>query len=118
MQAVAGMAAGVILWGFSFALGFRAFASGRQANRLGIGLTVLLPLVTVLLAQTEFRTVAILLPPGSVYFAATPSANQWWLIGPLAVAVFTLWLAHRSLLRCEADLRRWYDHSHGASVTA
>lgn len=118
MQAGAGMAAGVILWGFSFALGFRAFASGRQANQLGIVLTVLLPLVTILLAQTDFRLLASLLPPGSVYFAATTSADSWWLIGPLAVGAFTLWLAHRSLLRCEADLRRWYNHSHCASVTA
>jgi hypothetical protein len=117
-QAAAGMSAGVILWGFYFALGFRAFASGRQANQLGIALTVMLPLVTMLLAHSEWRSLAVLMPPGSVYFGATEAASLWWLIGPLSVATFTLGLARWSLQRCEADLRRWYDQNHGVSATA
>lgn len=118
MQAGAGMAAGVILWGFYFTLGFRAFASGRQANRLGIVLTVLLPLVSVILAHSGWRMLALLLPPGSVYFGATQSASLWWLVGLLSIAVFTLWLARWSLQRCEADLRQWYDKNHGVSASA
>jgi hypothetical protein len=118
MQAAAGMSAGAILWGFYFTLGFRAFASGRHANQLGIALTVMLPLVTMLLAHTEWRNLAVLLPPGSVYFGSTELTNLWWLIGPLSIATFTLWLARWSLRHCETDLRRWYDQNHGVSASA
>jgi hypothetical protein len=118
MQAGAGMAAGVILWGFYFTLGFRAFARGRQANRLGIVLTVLLPLAAMILAHTDWRMLAILLPPGGVYFGATESANLWWLIGPAGSAVFTLWLARWSLRHCESDLRHWCNMNHGAGAAA
>ena len=118
LQAAAGISAGVILWGLYFALGFRAFASGRQANLLGITLTVMLPLTTMLVAHTDWRMLAVFLPPGSVYYGATATASLWWLTGPLSAAVFTLWLARRSLLRCESDLRQWYDRNHGASATA
>ncbi len=115
-QALAGMAAGVILWGFYFALGFRAFTRGRQANRLGVVLTLLLPLMTVLLAHSDWRMLAILLPPGSVYFGSTESTNLWWALGPCSAAVFALLLARWSLLRGEAELRLWYDQNHGLSA--
>jgi hypothetical protein len=116
MQAGAGLSAGVIVWGFYFTLGFRAFASGRQANRLGIVLTVLVPLASVILAHAGWRMLAILLPAGGVYFGATESASLWWLIGPMSTAIFTLWLARWSLQHCEADLRHWYDKNHGLSA--
>ena len=45
-QAVAAVAAGVLLWGLYFTLGFRAFARGAQANGLGVLLTVGLPLTS------------------------------------------------------------------------
>lgn len=109
MQALAGISAGVILWGFYFTLGFRAFARGTQANVLGLGLTLLLPLVTALLAHTNWRMLAILLPPGSVYFGSTEAPNLWWLIGPLSAGVVTLLLARNALLQCDTELRRWYN---------
>src|SRR5262249_14731491 len=43
-QAGAALAAGVVLWGLYFTLGFRAFSRGLQANGLGLLLTVGLPL--------------------------------------------------------------------------
>jgi hypothetical protein len=43
-QLAATIAAGVLLWGLYFALGFRAFVRGAQANGLGMLLTVGLPL--------------------------------------------------------------------------
>jgi hypothetical protein len=118
MEAVAGMAAGVILWGFYFALGFRAFVRGRQANHLGIALTLLLPLITALLAHSDWRMLAVILPPGSVYFGSTESPSLWWAMGPLCAAVFALLLTRRSLMHGEAELRRWYDQNHGVSTTA
>src|SRR5262249_18299667 len=42
--AFAAAASGVLLWGLYFALGFRAFSRGHQANGLGMLLTVGLPL--------------------------------------------------------------------------
>lgn len=116
MQALAGLSAGVILWGFYFALGFRAFVRGVQSNRLGVTLTLLLPLVTVLLAHTDWRFLAILLPPGSVYFGATDSPNLLWLLGPVVFAVAALALTRWSLQHGEAELRRWYDLNHGAQA--
>ena len=113
MQALASLTAGVILWGFYFTLGFRAFSKGVQANQLGAVLTLLLPLGTYLLAQSDWPTLAVLLPPGSVYFGATAAADLWWMIGPLAAGVVTLLLARRSLRQCDAELRSWYNLHHG-----
>jgi hypothetical protein len=114
-QALAGMAAGVILWGFYFALGFRAFVRGVQSNRLGVFLTLVLPLLATLLAHTDWRSIAVLLPPGSVYFGATDAPNGYWMLGPISAALWAIYLARRSLRSGESELRRWYDQNHGAA---
>ena len=114
-QALAGISAGIILWGFYFTLGFRAFTRGTQANQLGLILTLMLPLATCLLAHSDWCRLAILLPPGSVYFGSTDSPGLWWMIGPLSVGV-TLLIARRALLQCESDLHRWYDKHHGINA--
>ena len=113
LQALAGLTAAVILWGFYFTLGFRAFSKGVQANRLGVALTMLLPLATWLAAQSDWPRLAVLLPPGSVYFGTTAASDLWWLIGPLSAGVATLLLARHSLHHGEAELRGWYDRHHG-----
>ncbi len=113
VQALAGLSAGVILWGFYFALGFRAFAHGSQANHLGLVLTLLLPLVTGLLAYSDWRALAVLLPPGSVYYGSTGSPNLWWLLGPVSAGALTLLLAQQALVRCDGDLRGWYERNCG-----
>lgn len=116
IQALAGIAAGVLLWSFYFALGFRAFAKGVQANQLGLVLTLLLPIATLVLAQNDWRQVAILLPPGSVYFGSTDVPNLWWLMGPLTAGMVTLFIARNAMTHCETELRRWYDRNHGANI--
>lgn len=116
MQALAGLTAGVILWGFYFTLGFRAFSRGVQANRLGTILTLLLPLATILLARSDWPRLAVLLPPGSVYFGSTATTDLWWMIGPLCAGVITLLLARRSLDQCDGELRAWYDQHHGLTA--
>jgi hypothetical protein len=116
LQMLAGLAAGTILWGFYFTLGFRAFARGVEANRLGIVLTMLLPLATYLLAQSDWPMLAHLLPPGSVYFGATAPPDLAWVLGLLIVGIVTLWLTRHSLRHCESDLRRWYDRHQGLRV--
>jgi hypothetical protein len=115
-QGLALAAAGVVLWGLYFALGFRAFARGRQANGLGMLLTVGLPLVAFGLVQAGWPLLAALVPPGSVYQPATGEAAWTWVPGPLLGTLLTLGLARRALGRCDAELRRWYDRHHGQKL--
>ena len=115
-QALAGLTAGIILWGFYFTLGFRAFSRGVQGNRLGTILTMLLPLATYLLAKSDWPMLAVILPPGSVYFGTTGAANAWWMIGPVLAGLATLLLARQALERCDAELRLWYDRHHGVTA--
>ncbi len=112
-QLFAALAAGTMLWGLYFTLGFRAFARGMQANNLGLFLTMLLPLATYLVAQNVSVEAATLLPPGGVYFGATELPGLAWMAGSLLAGVLTLVLAKRSLTGCDADLRRWYNANHG-----
>jgi hypothetical protein len=113
-QVAAALAAGVVLWGLYFALGFRAFSKGRQANTLGLALTLLLPLATWLVMRAGWPDVATLLPPGSVYAATTNGPSLLWALGPLSYGLFALALAQWSQRRCEEQLRGWYSAHHGA----
>lgn len=116
VQALAGLAAGVLLWSLYFALGFRAFARGAQANGLGMLLTVGLPLGAVALGQLGWPLVAAWLPPGMVYRAAASPGDWPWLVGPMLAAGVCLATARRSLRTCDAQLRAWYDRHHGSKV--
>jgi hypothetical protein len=115
-QAVAALAAAVLLWGLYFALGFRAFARGIQANRLGTLLTLGLPLAAIGLYRAGWPTLAALLPPGGVYSAGTGSPALALLAGPLLAAGLTLVVARRTLGQCDLELRRWYERHHGQKV--
>ncbi len=113
-----GVAVGVavLLWALYFALGFRAFSRGLQANGLGMGLTVGLPLLAFALDRLGCPLLGSLLPPGAVYRAGTAAPTVVWLLGPVLIAGATLLAARRSLLQCDAELRRWYDRNHGSKV--
>jgi hypothetical protein len=115
-QFLAALSAGVVLWGLYFVLGFRAFASGLQANTLGMLLTVGLPVLALLLYRGGVPDLAALVPPGSVYQPGASLAAASWLPGPALGAALTLVLARSSLARCEDDLRRWYDRHHGQRI--
>lgn len=110
------LAAGVLLWGLYFALGFRAFTSGAQANGLGILLAVGLPLAAVLLWRLH-PLLGALTPPGAVY-----AATQWpmaaWFLGPVLIGLAALTVASRARQSCDAQLRRWYSLHHGQKVRA
>jgi hypothetical protein len=118
MQAVAAAAAGVLLWGLYFTLGFRAFARGAQANGLGVLLTVGLPLGAYALYRLDWPALAALTPPGAVYGAPVSGTGPWWLLGPVVLAGLTLALGRQAQARCDRDLRNWYSRSHGAKVMA
>jgi hypothetical protein len=113
LQALAAAAAGVVLWGLYFALGFRAFASGTQANLLGAGLTLGLPLLTLIFVQAGWPALAALVPPGSVYQTGA-SASFWQpALGAILAGLAALLIGRSALHHCEAHLRTWYDRHHG-----
>jgi hypothetical protein len=113
-QVLNALAAGVLLWGLYFALGFCAFVRGAQANGLGMLLAVGLPLAAVLLSRLH-PLLGALTPPGAVY-AATQRPLAGWLLSPILVGLFALLIAARAQRSCEAQLRRWYDLNHGQKV--
>src|SRR5262245_4228958 len=112
-QVLASFAAAVVLWWFSFAVGFAAFSRGAQANGLGSLLTLGLPLLTFAALRSGCPELAALLPPGAVYLPLVSAPDWSWLPGPALTALFTLGLARRSLPRCHIDLRAWYDRNQG-----
>jgi hypothetical protein len=116
LQGIAGLGTGVLLWGLYFALGFWAFSRGLQANSLGLGLTIGLPMLTFWLWKICWFSVAALLPPGSVFCAAGSPSSPAWVIGSVFTAMITLWVARRSLARCDQELRAWYDRNQGSIV--
>src|SRR4029077_8454473 len=97
-----------ILWSFYFVLGFRAFSRGSQGNGLGMMLTVGVPLATYALFRAAMPMVAMLLPPGTVYGPVAGYPPMYWLLGPVLGAALTLFLARRTLARCDRELREWY----------
>jgi hypothetical protein len=116
LQFLGSLAAAVVLWGFAFALSFRAFARGSYSNGLGMLLTVGLPLLTLVLNASGWPWLAALLPPGSVYALAARPPTLEVLLGPALVGVATLIVARVGLSRCDRDLRRWYDEHQGQKV--
>jgi hypothetical protein len=110
------VAAGVLLWAFYFALGFRAFSRGVQANGLGLLLTLGLPLVTAGLSTWGRPELAALLPPGMVHAASAGGRESTWLLGMFGVGGATLFLSRAALRRCVAELRSWYNANHGSKV--
>jgi hypothetical protein len=114
-EVAAGIAAGVVLWGLHFTLGFRAFSRGMQANGLGSLLTLGLPLVTVGMAKAGWTELAALLPPGSVYYASAGGPSLW-AVGAILAGAATLCIARRALSRCDGELRSWYDRNHGSKI--
>jgi hypothetical protein len=112
-----GVSAGVLLWGFYFALGFRAFARGAEATGLGTLLTVGLPFLAYGLTRIGWPLLGSWLPPGMVYTAAE-NPSPIWLLGPILLAAATVLVARSSLAHCDAQLRRWYDEHHGVKVVS
>jgi hypothetical protein len=115
-QAVAGLAAGVLLWGLYFTLGFWAFSRGIQAANLGLGLALGLPALTVCAGRFGWPALAGSLPPGSIYYAARPAVVWPWLLGATMCGLGMLLIGRWTRSHCEQALRAWYDKHHGAIV--
>jgi hypothetical protein len=115
-QVFAACAAGMLLWGLYFALGFRAFARGVQANGLGLLLTLGLPFAAYSLTVMGWPKLADLTPPGCVYAVGAGTLSLPWLCGPLLAGAAALLIARRALTHCLDDLRTWYEAHHGRKV--
>src|SRR5262249_12306568 len=113
LQVAAAIAAGVLLWTFSFTLGFRAFSRGMHANGLGSFLTIGLPVLAGVLIQFNVPIVSSIVPPGAVYLALTGEPSWFWLPGPMFIGIVTLTLAAFARKRCERELRLWFDRNQG-----
>jgi len=112
-SALAAVTTAVLLWGCYFALGFRAFARGAQANGLGTLLTLGLPFAAFALTKAGVPAVAALTPPGAVYAALADGQTLTWLFGALLMGIAALALGKQAMQNCDRDLRAWYDANHG-----
>jgi hypothetical protein len=115
-QVLTALAAAVLLWSLYFALGFRAFSRGVQANGLGLLLTLGLPLLAYVLTRLGGPLLGALSPPGLVYSANAPADSLAWLLSPTLLASLTLLVGRRSLRAGDAELRHWYDQYQGQKV--
>ncbi len=115
-QAAGALAAGVLLWGLYFTLGFRAFSRGAQANGLGMLLTLGLPLLAGVGERSGLDLLTPILPPGSVYAAAARGTSLLWSLGPILTAAVVLAVGRLALARCVPELRRWYELHHGRKL--
>jgi hypothetical protein len=113
LQVAAALASGVILWSFSFALGFRAFSRGMHSNGLGSFLTIGLPVLAGVLIQLKVPILSSLVPPGAVYLAQTGEPSWLWAPGPVLIGIATLALAGSARNRCLRELRLWFDRNQG-----
>ena len=68
------------------------------------------------LAKLGWPGLSGLLPPGSVYYAATTAAPWTWSLGAASGAVLMLATARWAMRRCERELRNWYSEHHGSMV--
>jgi hypothetical protein len=110
---LAALVSGVLLWSLYFALGFCSFARGRQANGLGMLLTLGVPLVAVILVTNRWPELAALTPPGNVWFAMAKGPTSTWLWGALLTGSAALALGGAVRRTCDRDLRLWFDQNHG-----
>jgi hypothetical protein len=116
LQVAAAMAAGYLLWAFSFALGFRAFSRGMHANGLGSLLTLGIPILAGVLIWLHTPALPSLLPPGAVFIAQTTGPTLGWLPGPVLTAAVTLLISRSAQRHCDRDLRLWFDRNQGVKV--
>lgn len=115
-QAGAAVAAGVLLWTFSFAVGFQAFSRGVHANNLGSLLTLGLPSLAGVLIWLRVPILPGLLPPGAVYLALADAPNLRWLPGPILIGVLALLIGRKAQKQCDHELRLWFDRNQGRKV--
>ncbi len=112
-EVLAAAAGGAVLWAFSFAVGFRAFATGAQSGGVASLVTLGLPALLFGLRQAGLGAAANLVPTGLSYTPVRDGVTGAWAVGLVVTGAAAAVLARRGLARCEADLRQWYDRNQG-----
>jgi hypothetical protein len=112
-EVLAAAVGGAAVWAFSFAVGFRAFATGNQSSGLASLLTLGLPFVLFVLVRSGLTGAANLVPAGLCYTPLAGGVTWWWVAGFLLTGSATVVLGRLGLVRCDADLRRWLDRNQG-----
>jgi hypothetical protein len=114
-ESLAAFLGGLALWGFSFAVGFRAFSTGNQAGGVASGLTLGLPLVLFALLRGGLTHAAAFVPTAVCYLPVrTGGGITWsWAAGFVFLLVLTWLLVRVGLAGCDAGLRKWYDANQG-----
>jgi hypothetical protein len=115
LQGLAAIAGGGLLWALYFAVGFRAFTRGMEANRMGLILTIGLPLAAFILTKIGGSFFSACLPPGAVFYAAKGESNAW-LFGMVLSGALALIVGRRALHSCDRQLRLWYEQHHGRAL--
>lgn len=105
-----------ILWGLSYAVGFRSFARGNHTNGIASAMTLGLPMLLVVSVRAGYGDVSAALPHGWVYGPIATGVKAPWLAGAALGLGLTTWMIRSSLRSCVADLQTWYDRNHGLKV--
>jgi hypothetical protein len=116
-EGLAAAAGGIVLWMFCFAVGFRAFCTGRQASGIASFLTLGMPLVLFGLLRAGLVELAGLVPVGACYLPAAGELGAGWAAGLALMGAATVWLTRRGLARCDDELRAWYDANQGRKTS-
>jgi len=116
--AIGAMLGGCVLWAISFAIGFRAFATGNQTSGLASIFTLGLPLLLVALYRANLTAYAGLVPAGLCHLPVTVGLNASWFVGLVVTSASAIWLTRTGLRCCDADLRCWYDANQGQKAAA
>lgn len=113
---LASVAAGIVLWGLYFTVGFQAFTRGTQSNNLGMLLCFGLPVLAIVCPLVNCRELLVLTPPGAVFDPCSGRMAVLWVPSVLLSGLATLVLAKTAQERCESELRAWFTQHHGANV--
>jgi hypothetical protein len=116
LDAVAAGFGGLLLWAFSFSVGFRAFSTGRHAGALAMGLTLGCPAALMLLLRVNLESIAAFVPTAACYLPLRSGVSEAWAAGAAATLVLTIALIDRGLTRCDRELREWYDANQGRTT--
>jgi hypothetical protein len=108
----------IAFWAFAFGVGFRGFASGHQTNGIASLIVLGLPVALYVLLRAGLDDVAALLPTAATYLPAARGISWPWAVGLTLLTLSAGYLIRRGLLRCESDLRAWYDANQGQKSAA
>jgi hypothetical protein len=112
-DALAAALGGLLLWGFSFAVGFRSFSTGRHSSGLASGLTLGFPILLAILIRANLEPVAAFIPTALCYLPLKSGVTETWLAGFAVTLAITVRLTDRGLSHCDRELRAWYDANQG-----